>query len=78
MLAQKVRVNAFFESFNNPDGSLVGGYTSYGSPEEFRERFEKDAKSILRRLLEARRVILFRSGLPRISGFVHKQREGAS
>jgi hypothetical protein len=44
-LEQFNRVEAFFGRFHNPDGSAKGGYTEYGSPEEFGQRLRNDLKA---------------------------------
>jgi hypothetical protein len=51
-LEQKRRVKTFFDSFVNPDGSIMQGYNSYEKPDDFREHFESHLETLVLRLLE--------------------------
>lgn len=51
-LEQRRRVNRFFDRFNNPDGSLRGGYATYDSPQEFHDRLGADLRSYIERRLK--------------------------
>ncbi len=44
-------VEAFFKSFNNPDGSIRHAYNSYGTPDDFREMFEDHMREQVGRIL---------------------------
>ena len=45
-------VKQFFQSFENPDGSLRRGYNLYPAPEEFREQLNLHLRALVRELLE--------------------------
>lgn len=49
-------VEAFFDQFDRPDGSISGGYNSYETPDEFRQLFEIDVKELVDTALKARTV----------------------
>ncbi len=51
-LEQWERVNAFFDHFTNPDGSIRQGYNAYRSPSDFQEQLEFHLRDLLARLLE--------------------------
>jgi hypothetical protein len=44
-------VEKFFRQFTNEDGSLVGGYNQYNTPDEFRRLFEVDLKEAISTIL---------------------------
>jgi formylglycine-generating enzyme required for sulfatase activity len=48
---QHERVKTFFECFSDPSGSIVGGYNSYASPDEFRALFEVDLRELVDMIL---------------------------
>lgn len=52
LLEQHRRVKQFFQRFQNPDGSLKGGYAPYDSPQAFRDRLRTDLLSFIRRRLD--------------------------
>jgi formylglycine-generating enzyme required for sulfatase activity len=45
-------VQQFFQSFENPDGSLRRGYNSYPAPEAFRAQLNLHLRSLVREILE--------------------------
>jgi formylglycine-generating enzyme required for sulfatase activity len=45
------RVEQFFDSMKNTDGSIADGVNPYKTPDEFATRFEKDLRSFLERVL---------------------------
>jgi len=45
-------VKQFFQSFENPDGSLRRGYNPYLAPDEFREQLNLHLRTLVRELLE--------------------------
>ena len=49
---QYERVEAFFASFANADGSIRQGYNRYTTPDHFREQFESHLRALIVRLLE--------------------------
>jgi formylglycine-generating enzyme required for sulfatase activity len=51
-LEQWQRVNAFFASFVNPDGSIRQGWNAYASPTEFAEKFETHLKTLIKRFID--------------------------
>lgn len=51
-LEQKRRVDKFFASFTNEDGSIGGGINFYNSPDDFRAKIEAHLKSLIQRLVE--------------------------
>jgi len=48
-------VDEFFKRFTGAGGGLVGGYTSYGTPEEFEGFLEKNLRQLLKAFIEQRR-----------------------
>jgi hypothetical protein len=48
---QRERVKAFFERFSDPSGSIVGGYNSYVTPDDFRALFEVDLRELVDMIL---------------------------
>jgi formylglycine-generating enzyme required for sulfatase activity len=48
---QRQRVNNFFATFANPDGSIKQGYNPYQSPEDFRREFETHLRKLVARLV---------------------------
>lgn len=46
------RVQEFFASFIDEDGTIRQGYNSYRTPDEFRQQFEQHIKTLVERLLE--------------------------
>jgi hypothetical protein len=46
------KVNAFFETFRNPDGSIRGSVNEYATPEAFGERLEQDLRGVIARRLQ--------------------------
>jgi hypothetical protein len=63
------RVEAFFGTFINPDGSIVRGYNPYTAPDDFRKLFEGHMKKLVAQLLEAPAPIV-PSGKNRCAGAV--------
>jgi hypothetical protein len=53
-LEQRRRVTQFFQRFQNPDGSLKGGYTTYDSPQEFRDLLRTHLRAYVRDLIRPR------------------------
>jgi hypothetical protein len=51
-LEQIDRVDAFFERFANPDGSVKGCYTRYATPDEFGKRLLNDLKQYVKGRIE--------------------------
>lgn len=51
LLTELQRLQHFFQSFNNPDGSLKGGYNLYSSLEEFDSMLEKHLRISVRKLM---------------------------
>ncbi len=51
------RVEAFFNAFTNPDGSIRQGYNPYTMPDEFRAVFEAHMKKLIGQLLETTRAV---------------------
>ena len=51
-LQQWQLVQQFFQSFENPDGSLRGSYNPYLVPDEFREQLNLHLRSLVREMLE--------------------------
>jgi hypothetical protein len=51
-LAQREQVKRFFARFCNPDGSLGGGVTKYGTPSAFAERLKTDLRELIATMLE--------------------------
>ena len=51
---QVKRVKKFFESFENPDGSIRRGYNTYNSPSEFHEQLENHLRAAVNHLVESR------------------------
>ncbi len=49
------RLNRFFDRFNSPDGSVRGGWSTYDTPTDFRDRLERDLKVLLAARLEQTR-----------------------
>ncbi len=47
------KVQSFFATFTNPDGSLSGGYNRYDAPDDFRQQFEQHLRNRLDELLES-------------------------
>ncbi|UCD77468.1 MAG: SUMF1/EgtB/PvdO family nonheme iron enzyme [Desulfobacterales bacterium] len=45
-------VKQFFESFQNPNGSIKRGYNQYPAPEKFREQLNLHLRSLVREILE--------------------------
>lgn len=52
-VAQWERVEAFFNAFTNPDGSIRQGYNPYASPEDFRQQFEQHMKKLIGQFLDS-------------------------
>lgn len=50
-IEQWERVEAFFGTFINPDGSIKQGFNTYTSPEDFRVKFETHLKKMVRDFL---------------------------
>jgi hypothetical protein len=48
---QRKRINSFFDTFTNPDGSIKQGYNPYQTPEDFRRDFETHLRKLVARLL---------------------------
>jgi hypothetical protein len=46
------RVQDFFKRFTAPTGEILGGYTPYETPEEFRKALENDLKILIQRILD--------------------------
>lgn len=46
------KLETFFTSFTNPDGSLAGGINNYEAPDDFRQQFEHHLRDRLDKLLE--------------------------
>jgi hypothetical protein len=57
---QYTKVNRFFESFRNPDGSLARSVVEYSTPSQFAERLKNDLRSSLRPIVE--KIIQQRGG----------------
>lgn len=53
-IEQFERVEAFFSTFSNPDGSITQGYNAYHTREEFRQKFERHLRLLIVRLLQGR------------------------
>nr|VFK16350.1 MAG: AAA ATPase domain-containing protein [Candidatus Kentron sp. LPFa] len=53
-IAQWQSVEAFFSGFNEADGSALGGFNPYKTPDEFRRQFESHLKAFIRQRLDAR------------------------
>nr|VFJ92746.1 MAG: NACHT domain-containing protein [Candidatus Kentron sp. LFY] len=53
-ISQWQSVEEFFSGFNDADGSALGGYNSYKTPDEFRRQFESHLKAFIRQRLDAR------------------------
>ena len=51
-IEQWKRVEAFFSTFVNPDGSIRQGYNQYQNPDEFQVQFESHLKGLVKRLME--------------------------
>ncbi|UCF90766.1 MAG: SUMF1/EgtB/PvdO family nonheme iron enzyme [Desulfobacterales bacterium] len=47
------RVQAFFESFHNANGSIRGGYNVYETPAAFAEELENHLKSVIKKIIES-------------------------
>lgn len=46
------RVEEFFRSFINPDGSIRQGYNTYQTPDDFRQKFETHLRALIPRFIE--------------------------
>ena len=55
-IEQWKRVEAFFSTFVNPDGSIRQGYNQYQTPDEFQVQFESHLKGLVKRLIEEERA----------------------
>jgi hypothetical protein len=55
-LDQWEKVQSFFLSFQNTDGSLRAGYNSYGSPDQFAKELDAHLKSLIHRRLKSRKA----------------------
>nr|VFJ99257.1 MAG: AAA ATPase domain-containing protein [Candidatus Kentron sp. LFY] len=53
-ISQWQSVEEFFSGFNDADGSALGGYNPYKTPDEFRRQFESHLKAFIRQRLDAR------------------------
>lgn len=53
-LDQWEKVQSFFSSFRNADGSLRAGYNRYPTPDQFANDLDSHLRSVIRRLLESR------------------------
>lgn len=51
-LEQWQRVDAFFNAFSNPDGSIKQGYNQYTTPADFGDKFENHLKLLIKQILE--------------------------
>lgn len=52
-IEQWERVEAFFGTFTNPDGSIKQGFNTYSSPDDFRVKFETHLKKMVREFLDS-------------------------
>jgi hypothetical protein len=57
-LHQADLVEEFFRRFQNPDGSLRGGWAPYHTPTEFKDRLAKDLRQLLSERLRSKRLVV--------------------
>jgi hypothetical protein len=51
-LDQWRKLESFFTTFTNPNGSFAGGFNPYETPDDFRKQFENHLRDRLDELLE--------------------------